>query len=179
MESGFSFTEQPEVDLYLEQERGLNEFESMLIAESPIEMVVDKLNLEPTEFSHAAHRERVLYSFEQLRRLPRLPGPKFVIAHIMTPHPPFVFDANGSEREPLQSYAIGDGDDFPGTWQEYREGYPAQVQNANRQLIETIEAILENSERLPASSCRATMVRAAGWIGIRRTIPVCGSVQPS
>jgi hypothetical protein len=149
LESGFFFTENPQVDLYLEEDGGLNEFESMLVADSPLEVVADDLNLEIPDYSHEAHRERVLYSFEQLRALPEVAGPKFIFAHILTPHPPFVFDAQGGSVEPMGSFTIMDGDDYRGSWQEYRTGFPAQVQHANLQLQETITAILENSERPP------------------------------
>jgi hypothetical protein len=149
LQSGFSFTELPDVDVYLNEEQGLNEFESMLIAGSPLEMVVNELDLEAPDYSFEAHRERVLYSFEQLRKLPEISGPKFIFAHILTPHPPFVFAADGTPLEPSHSYSIGDGDDYKGSWQEYRVGYPAQVQFANQQLKETLAAILENSERPP------------------------------
>lgn len=149
LESGFSFTENPDVDLYLQEDGGLNDFENLLVSDSPIELVIEDLDLEASEFSYPAHRERVLYSFEQLRRLPQIPGPKFVFAHILTPHPPFVFDAQGNPVEPRQSYAIGDGDDYPGSWQEYRSGYPAQVQYANQKLEQTLTSILEGSDRPP------------------------------
>ncbi len=35
------------------------------------------------------------FQFRQLQRLPSVAGRKFVFAHILLPHPPYVFDANG------------------------------------------------------------------------------------
>ncbi|MCP4215842.1 MAG: LTA synthase family protein [bacterium] len=41
-------------------------------------------------------REKILYAFDKLENLPRsLKGPKFVYAHIVSPHWPFVFDRDG------------------------------------------------------------------------------------
>lgn len=147
LESGFSFTEQPEVDVYLEQGSPLNPFENLLLADSPVDLLAGELTEEGSEYSFKAHRERVLYSFEQLRRLPQMAGPKFVFAHLLIPHPPFVFTAEGEPVEPGYSYALGDGDDYPGSRQEYREGYAAQVQVANRLILETIDAIQADNER--------------------------------
>jgi hypothetical protein len=42
------------------------------------------------------HREATLFEFRELRRLSTAPGPKFVFAHILLPHDPYVFRADGS-----------------------------------------------------------------------------------
>ena len=42
------------------------------------------------------HREGSLFAFRQLRRVATAPGPKFVFAHILLPHDPYVFKADGS-----------------------------------------------------------------------------------
>jgi hypothetical protein len=42
------------------------------------------------------HREGVLFGFRQLRRVATAPGPKFVFAHFLVPHDPYVFKADGS-----------------------------------------------------------------------------------
>lgn len=144
-ESGFYFTNHPQVDLHLSHSGGLNEFESLLLADSPLEL----LSGEASEFSYPAHRERVTFTFEELAKLPERPGPKFVFAHILSPHPPFVFTAGGEPVDPDQPYSINDGDDYDGKWEEYARGYPQQVQFVNRMLQETIEAILERSSQPP------------------------------
>jgi hypothetical protein len=40
-------------------------------------------------------RERILNHFDQLAQVARIAGPKFIFAHIISPHPPYLFDANG------------------------------------------------------------------------------------
>jgi hypothetical protein len=42
------------------------------------------------------HREGTLFELRQLRRVSTSPGPKFVFAHILLPHDPYVFRADGS-----------------------------------------------------------------------------------
>jgi hypothetical protein len=149
IESGFSFTDHPEVDVYLSSETVLNEFESLLMAGSPVEVIGEKLNQEPSEFSYDAHRRRVLYGFEKLAEIPRMPGPKVVFAHIIAPHPPFIFDAGGGAIEPSRGYSIGDGSDFKGTTAEYRLGYAGQVQFVNAEVEKAVDAILEKSKNPP------------------------------
>jgi hypothetical protein len=41
------------------------------------------------------HRRRVLFTLEQLPRTASIRGPKFVFAHLLCPHAPFAFDAEG------------------------------------------------------------------------------------
>jgi hypothetical protein len=149
IESGFLFTNDPYVDVYLSSSKGLNEFESLLLADSPIEVIGDELHLEPLGFSYAAHRQRVLYSFKELADLPKKPGPKVVFTHIISPHPPFVFDANGNPIEPPWGYFIGDGEDYQGTLEEYRKGYTGQMQFVNRNMEHVIDAILDGSSEPP------------------------------
>jgi hypothetical protein len=149
LESGYFFTDHPDVDVYLASGIGLNEFESLLWAGSPLDVMAQELDLEPSEYSYEAHRQRVLYSFEKLGKLHKVDGPKFVFAHIISPHPPFVFDQTGQPIEPAKSYFIGDGDDFQGTREEYMTGYPAQAQFVNQKMEQVIDAILENSASPP------------------------------
>ncbi|MEA2499230.1 MAG: hypothetical protein QOH26_1635, partial [Actinomycetota bacterium] len=48
-------------------------------------------------------RKHALYQFEKLKEIKELPGPKFVFAHFLLPHPPYVFDRNGGfiDHEPV------------------------------------------------------------------------------
>jgi hypothetical protein len=149
IESGFFFTAQPAVDLYFSDENVLNNFENLLLADSPWEVVGDQMNLDSTEHSYNAHRQRVLYSFRQLENLYEMPGPKMVFAHIIAPHPPFIFDARGRSITPARGYSLNDGDEFRGTWEEYRDGYAAQAQFVNQKLEQVIDAILANSPSPP------------------------------
>ena len=149
IESGFFYTDHLDVDVYLERVIGFNEFESLLMANSPVDVLADELKLEPSEFSAAAHRQRVLYSFEMLETLQSSLSPIFVLAHILSPHPPFLFDAKGEPVNPTSPYYIGDGDDFLGTRSEYITGYRKQVQFVNQKVIEAIDTILANSVTPP------------------------------
>jgi hypothetical protein len=59
-----------------------------------IDRVRGVVSAEPTVRDR--HREGSLFGFRQLRRVATAPGPKFVFAHILLPHDPYVFRADGS-----------------------------------------------------------------------------------
>jgi hypothetical protein len=40
--------------------------------------------------------KRVLYKFDKLAEIPQIEEPTFVFAHMLVPHPPYVFDSDGS-----------------------------------------------------------------------------------
>jgi hypothetical protein len=147
--TGFFFTNHLDVDVTLTSGTKLNEFESLLLAGTPMDLLAGGLYSYPPELSYPAHRRRVLYAFDQLQKLPWEPGPKIVFAHIVSPHPPFVFDAEGQAQDPARSYSLEDGDEFAGSWEEYRRGYAAQVQFVNQKLEKTIDAILARSAQPP------------------------------
>lgn len=90
-------------------------------------------------------RNRILDTFEQLSQLPTLSNPKFVFAHIVSPHPPFLFDRDGN-LPPIQemgTLAIGDAD----IWGSTR--YIDQLIFINRKMEGVIDAILAQSKTPP------------------------------
>jgi hypothetical protein len=149
IKSGYYLTNQLQVDLNLERGLGASEFENLLLADTPLDVMSDVLNMDPPEHSYEGHRQRVLYSFNQLAQFHNLPGPKFVFAHILTPHPPFVFDRYGNPTQPDRSYYLGDAEDYKGELDEYLAGYPEQMRYINRKLIQMIDSILEGSSSPP------------------------------
>lgn len=148
-ETGFYFTNHPDVDIFLSAYSKLNEFESVLLQDSPVGYLVDGLNGPVSEDDYQRHRDRVRYTFNQLANLPKMSGPKIVFAHIVSPHPPFVFAANGDPVEPPRSYNMNDGSDYEGNLQEYRSGYAGQVQFDNQMLEKVIDALLAKSTQPP------------------------------
>lgn len=73
-----------------------------LIGMTPMETVVLQY------FTHSHHRSGVLYAFETLGNMPDMPDidgrPKFVFAHILSPHVPYVFNRDGSPPEGKGNY---------------------------------------------------------------------------
>lgn len=147
--NGFVFTSYPAADLYYAFGSRLNEIEGLVLAGTPLDLLLEKLKLQPPERTYEAHRLRVQQTFNTLSALPEVDGPKFVYAHIISPHPPFVFDAQGNPLRPPRGYSMVDGDDFRGSWEEYQRGYAAQVQYVNQMVEKTVDDILSRSEKPP------------------------------
>ena len=57
-----------------------------------------------------------------------------MIAHLLLPHPPFRYTADGRFVPPRTPYTIRDNRVFPGTPSQYRRGYAAQAQYVFREL---------------------------------------------
>lgn len=148
--TGVFATEARNADQYLTRPWFLNEFDTALLNMTPLPAVLAQLGLPEL---HELHRRRVLYTLEQLAALPAQPGPRFVFAHILAPHPPFVFGENGEKVNPRRPFALADGRDFTrqagGTRPEYLEQYRAQAVFVTRRIREVIETILARSASPP------------------------------
>ena len=125
---------------------GLNDFERLLLDTTAAKLLLDlPIVLESKRISglaeildnpRAAHRERVMYTLEQLPRIPEsYPSPKFTYAHIIFPHPPFVVDADGF---PLQNSPPDE-----------LTAYADQITYLDQRLLEIVDALFENSDSPP------------------------------
>lgn len=94
-------------------------------------------------------RERILYSFEQLGAMPefnKAAGPKFVFAHILSPHPPYIFGPNG-EAVPNTPLRLKP-EDLNWT-EEEKQRYIDQVVFLNKKIKIMVDQILAKSETPP------------------------------
>ena len=73
------------------------EFENVLTGTTMLP-AIDRIlgNTTPELSFRDVHREGTLFELRQLRRVSTAPGPKFVFAHFLLPHDPYVFRADGS-----------------------------------------------------------------------------------
>jgi hypothetical protein len=75
---------------------GVSDFTSAVVEESLVPILAEHFlpeELPPTE--PAKHLKHNAWALDKLDALPRESGPKFVFAHILLPHPPYVFDRDG------------------------------------------------------------------------------------
>ena len=75
------------------------------------------------------------YALDTLDEVPGIPGPKFVFAHLLIPHEPYVFDVDGSFTGRAVVAERG-----------RTESYVRQLQYANSRMIETIDRIIDESD---------------------------------
>ncbi len=95
------------------------------------------------------HRQIISYSLNRLPEMAKVPGPKFVFAHIMAAHPPFVFDQNGNPLNSAKPYTLTDTSSQEAGVSRYVNNYNEQVTYINQKLLTTIDGILANSNTPP------------------------------
>lgn len=91
-------------------------------------------------------REEIECQFSTLAEFPQKTGPRFIFAHIIAPHEPFVFLADGREVERAQQELYQGNKQFE---PEGRRLYIQQLQYINHRMQELIETILSDSQRPP------------------------------
>ncbi|MCX6367994.1 MAG: sulfatase-like hydrolase/transferase [Armatimonadetes bacterium] len=148
--TGVVQTQTPTADRLFEQvtPRGfrLTDTERMLLLRTPLGFL---LRFERTAFDD--HRSRLLSALDtNLPAAAALAQPKFIFAHILAPHPPFVFGPKGEPRYPAgESFTIGDATDYThrGPEKNYRQGYADQLVYLNQKVLEALDTIQKNATR--------------------------------
>ena len=94
----FSFTNITDADLFLSlnKDRARETYlEAQILPGSVASIPLWAGKISPGGATFRDEQERIHYIFDELGRLSEIPGPKFIFAHIIAPHPPFMFDQNG------------------------------------------------------------------------------------
>ncbi|MGE5378060.1 MAG: sulfatase-like hydrolase/transferase [Bacteroidota bacterium] len=148
----WSITDNPTTDIYYKSHPVmLSDFERYVLSETPLYLSLPALQDWASVPTYEAHRRVELNNFDALIKSSSLPGPKFVFAHLLLPHPPFVFSDTGSPIDPEYPFTLKDAD-APGMFdssEQYQAQYVDQVQFLNSQLERVVDTILENSDRPP------------------------------
>ena len=155
-ESGYKWLRWADPDLYLDPaiERsqrkflnvGINDFEKLLLDTSAAKIIIDlPFVLNPDQAKkleeiinnpRASHRDRVFYALRMLPEIPEnISGPKFIYAHIIFPHPPFIVDSEGN------SLKNSPPDEIP--------AYANQIAYLNTRLLEIVDTLIESSDPDP------------------------------
>lgn len=87
-----------------------------------------------------------LRNFEALAAQAQRPGPKFVLAHFVPPHHPYLFDRDGNV---LRRANISDQFEFQKRLWEDRSAYVDQLVYVNRRIGEVVDRLLADSPRPP------------------------------
>lgn len=139
-ETGYEATEMRDAHVYLSPRtiQAMSDFESLFIRTTAGRLLAEgvaALNIKPDwEARDQAHRARVLHTLEKLPTIPNLQGPKFVFAHIISPHWPHVF---GPDGEPVHQH------------QDSASGYRDQVLFINKKIEPVLAEIIARSSRPP------------------------------
>lgn len=141
--TNFPVSEWEDADYYLAPTLGgMNDFELMVMQTSAGRFFMDTFFEPPENRSAEWYRLRTLFVLDQLKTgVHQIPGPKFVFAHLVIPHHPFVFGPNGEEINYINQAVP----DFP----DYVVGYNNHVTFINKRITEVVETILAESENPP------------------------------
>jgi hypothetical protein len=152
-ETGYPFSEFQFADYYLSPESGItshpgrmNTFEALFLKTTLSLALTDFAQTLPpvlvpdTSQPLETKRQQVLYDLQQLENIPHeIPGPKFIFAHILALHEPYVFSADGQAAT------------FPenmNTEQNYA-AYRDQVEFINNRLVTILQNIIQHSDPRP------------------------------
>ena len=150
--SGYADTELRNADRYISMAgRWMPDaFEQLLLNTTPIPYWAYWLEALPNWAD--LHRKRLLATLDALPEAAgEQEGPVFVFAHIVAPHPPFIFGPQGEEIEPVGTIGLSDGDHLvkPGLLEaeEYRRHYRDQLAFISRRVQGMVDALLANASR--------------------------------
>jgi hypothetical protein len=157
-ENGFPWLKWKNVSHYLQKGEktsiqlqlatGMNPFEELFLNTTLVRAAID-LGLSGAAVSSApSHRETVWYALETLPKIPRISEPKFVYAHLILPHPPFIFGPNGEEVE-LGSREVEINDISFYADEKMRFAFRDQTIYTNKLMIPILRSIIEESQVPP------------------------------
>jgi hypothetical protein len=124
---------------------GMSEFEGLFLRTTLARYADDLGLIDPDYLLGASFRDRFNNVFNNMDKISKMPQPTFSYIHVISPHPPFVFDPEGNPTYP------------PDFWNEqrqyppdlYQKGYVNQLQHLNTSMIKAIDTILANSKTPP------------------------------
>jgi hypothetical protein len=140
--TGFTWTEWTDADLYLAPQLSkwqLDSFQYMWLQTTLGRILLDEEALRMLKSPDDLFRQRTQFDLQELPQLPSIQGPKFVFAHLIIPHPPFVFGPDG------QPVSIGSD----ATSSMAAQAYVDQVTFINKQMLEILPQIIAGSSTPP------------------------------
>ena len=133
--SGYGATEITDADIFMAppEQWDITEFQEALIMLTPLS-VLEKTRLD-------VRRDRVTYAFDHLADAAQIDGPTFTFVHVLVPHWPFIFDADGNPVKPPRG--LGRASDYE--YDERIEGYRNQLAFVSQELQAAVDEILTQS----------------------------------
>ncbi len=87
---------------------------------------------------HLFHQQRILYLMNELEKIPAVKGPKFIFAHIVSPHDPYVFDREGNQVDRKHHFNLKE-----------KKYYLNQYIYMCKRIVRLVDAILAGSSEPP------------------------------
>ena len=154
--SGYPLTRLSNVDHKFEPVLNPSFISFYVLSEGFLPLIQPLLGRGPADLSFALRRGRLNFIFDNLslaRRGVAAEKPVFVFAHILAPHPPFVFDMEGNAQPSQTSFTYGDGNDWHSVHDPdgipYHRLWTGQAIHVMNRLSEAVAEILAASPRPP------------------------------
>jgi hypothetical protein len=164
-ESGFGYTRIKDADIYLSPPlgsleeiggaAGLSSFEVLFLESTAGLILTDAAQFLPksfvpdVEYEERLHRARILYTLDELEKMPQTEGPKFVFAHLLVPHRPFVFGPEGEVIDAENAPGLGAPINDNQSMNDYIHGYRDQLTYVNTRIHTLVERLISDSENQP------------------------------
>jgi hypothetical protein len=157
--TGFSFTEMKDAFQYLTPPSpsllslNVRPFEALWFKTTALRALFDihpaflSTWLNNLSFPHSNYVAREKYVLDTLPQLAVQAGPKFVFAHVLIPHVPLVFRADGSVTKDDRYFR--ETFDQPSSTEYLIDGYKNQVEYINQRMLSIVDAIIKNSAQPP------------------------------
>lgn len=140
-ETGYEWVEITSADIMIKRERvggglELTSFETLFLKSTLLRalMGVDlPVNFTEIVSFEKSHYNRILFTLDQAKNIPEIPGNTFTYLHLVVPHEPYVFTPDGEYK----------------TDQDDASGYQDNIRFINNQMIPLLEEIIQKSEVPP------------------------------
>lgn len=124
---------------------GMTDFEGLFLRTTLARYAQDWGWVDPDYLMGVSFRDRFNNVFNSVDDIARMPQPTFAYLHLISPHPPFVFDPEGNPTYP------------PDFWNEqrmypansYQKGYVNQMQYLNKKILQAVDTIQAESDVPP------------------------------
>lgn len=140
-ETGYEWVEITDADIIIKRERvgaglELTSFETLFLKSTllrPLMGIELPVNFTEIVSFEKSHYDRILFTLDQAKNIPDIPGQKFSYLHLVVPHEPYVFTPDGA-------YKTDQDGDF---------GYHDNIRFINNQMAAVLEEIIQTSEIPP------------------------------
>jgi hypothetical protein len=144
--TGFIWSEMLDANLFISPDYGITptELETILLLQTPL----SEIPVDLTNTIGIRYRARTNNLLVHLADAASMDGSQFVFAHIIQPHPPFAFHADGSSTNPsnfLNPNWLDDRSQPEYLVDEYNIGYSEQVRYISSAILPALQKIVKKS----------------------------------
>jgi hypothetical protein len=147
-ETEFAWLNEPDADHYLSPppiSSGMTEFEGLFMRTTLARYAQEWGWVDPDALLGVTARDRFNTVFNNIDDIARMPEPTFSYLHLVSPHPPFVFDPEGNPTYPADFW--NDQRLYPAKL--YQKGYVDQARFLNKKMLQAVDTILAESDVPP------------------------------